>query len=273
MSTSSPGPSDPAPGTLADQTIERGDARIHVRIAGAGHGRPLVLLHGGVGSGEDFHPLLPWLADHRCVLMDTRAHGASTGAPEDLDYPTLADDVEAVIETLGLRRPILLGHSDGGVTALHVASRRRVELAGLITIAANGDPPSADIRERFYARLNAQTWRRRFPAMVDRYEALNPSPDFDRFLAGLLHMWRDSAASQYPGDAVRDISCPTLVLGGEADHLVPWSVTAGLAQRIPGACLGLYPYGSHMVHEEHPDWIAPAIRAFLELNAATSIRH
>lgn len=266
---STPGSTSPTPQArepgLTTSTIQLGEIRLHIRRTGLGTGPPVLLLHGGVGSGEDFEPLLPWLDDHDCVLLDTRAHGASTGNPQTLSYPRLADDVEAVIEALRLDHPILLGHSDGGVTALHVAARRRVSLGGLITVGASCDPPSAEIRKRFYASASASMWRRRFPAVVARYEALNPAPDFDGLLAGLLRMWQDDSAGQFPGEAVGAIACPCLVLGGEADHLVPWTETAALAQRIPGACMGLYPYGGHLLHEDHPDRIAPAIRTFLDL--------
>jgi len=77
-----------------------------------GEGSPLVLLHGGLGSGEMFGPVLPALTDrHRVVLVDLQGHGRTADVDRPLDVRTMADDVAALIEHLSLDRPALVGYS------------------------------------------------------------------------------------------------------------------------------------------------------------------
>jgi pimeloyl-ACP methyl ester carboxylesterase len=104
----------------------------------------------------------------------------------------------------------------------------------------------------------------RFPDTVARYERLNPQPDFDRFFGELADMWRDrSCPGNYPGELAAEIGCPALIIGGDADHLVPRAETVRLANTILGARLGLAPGGGHIVHQERVDRITPWILDFL----------
>jgi pimeloyl-ACP methyl ester carboxylesterase len=87
-----------------------------------GSGQPLILLHGGLGMGEMYAPILPLLAkDRRVITVDLQAHGhtADTGRP--LCYETLADDVAGLIGHLGLAQADVMGSSFGGSTALRTA--------------------------------------------------------------------------------------------------------------------------------------------------------
>ncbi len=77
---------------------------------------------------------------------------------------------------MALANPVMIGHSDGGITGLHVAARRSTLLAGLVTIAAHGDVPRPEIMKNIYNLLTVEKWRSRFPDMVREYEALNPNP-------------------------------------------------------------------------------------------------
>ena len=68
-----------------------------------GSGQPLVLVHGGLGSGEMFGPILPMLAEGRRVIMvDLQAHGRTADIDRPLRYESLGDDLAGLIEHLGL---------------------------------------------------------------------------------------------------------------------------------------------------------------------------
>src|ERR1700736_2095333 len=80
-----------------------------------GAGRPLILLHGGLGSGEMFGPLLPQLAErHQVVAVDLQGHGRTADIDRPIDVRLMADDIAALIDYLGLQRPDLVGYSLGG---------------------------------------------------------------------------------------------------------------------------------------------------------------
>src|SRR4051812_18935927 len=87
-----------------------------------GSGRPLILLHGGLGSGEMFGPVLPALAaQHQVIAVDLQGHGRTADVDRPLDLSTMAGDIAALIGHLGLDRPDLVGYSLGGGVAVHTA--------------------------------------------------------------------------------------------------------------------------------------------------------
>ena len=88
-----------------------------------GTGRPLILLHGGLASGEMFGPTLPTLADrHQVIVVDLQGHGRTADIDRPLDVRLMADDIAALIDHLGLDTPDLVGYSLGGWVALRRAS-------------------------------------------------------------------------------------------------------------------------------------------------------
>ena len=87
-----------------------------------GTGRPLVLLHGGLGSGEMFGPVSPALAEHHQVIMpDLQGHGRTADIDRPIDIRLMADDIAALIDHLGLDKPDIVGYSLGGGVALFTA--------------------------------------------------------------------------------------------------------------------------------------------------------
>jgi pimeloyl-ACP methyl ester carboxylesterase len=69
-----------------------------------GTGRPMILLHGGFGSGEMFAPILPTLVErHRVIAVDLQGHGRTADIDRPLDTRLMADDIAALIDHIGLR--------------------------------------------------------------------------------------------------------------------------------------------------------------------------
>src|SRR6059058_3027929 len=63
-----------------------------------GTGRPLILLHGGLGSGEMFGPILPALSErHRVIVVDLQGHGRTADIERPIDTRLMADDIAAVV--------------------------------------------------------------------------------------------------------------------------------------------------------------------------------
>ena len=87
-----------------------------------GSGQPLILLHGGLGSGDMYAPILPLLAKGRRVItVDLQAHGRTADVDRPLRYETLGDDVAGLIGHLGLAQADVMGYSFGAGTALRTA--------------------------------------------------------------------------------------------------------------------------------------------------------
>ena len=133
--------------TTSDPTDAKGTGR-YAEVNGVdlyfethGAGRPMILLHGGLGSGEMFGPTLFTLAEHHQVIaVDLQA----TAAPADIDRPLdvrlMADDIAALIDHLGLDTPDLVGYSLGGWVALHTAAKYPAKVGRLVAASANIRP-------------------------------------------------------------------------------------------------------------------------------------
>lgn len=239
-------------------------AALHVTEQGDPAGRSLLFLHGGGGSAQDFAALLPHFEDCRCVLLDSCGHGRSTLGTAALRYPQLARDAEAVIAACGMQAPVLVGHSDGGIAALHVAAAGRVPLGGIAVMAANGAAPSDAVIAGILSQVSAESWRQKFPDSTARYERINPAPDLAALIAALRELWCDTQMGNYPDAALlAQVNCPALVLGGEQDFLVPQQETVALAEAIPGAALELLAGEGHDFPETAPQQTAAALRRFL----------
>ena len=101
-----------------------------------GSGNPLLIMHGGLGFDHTyFRPWIDSLAeDSKLVFYDHRGNGRSDRSKplDDVYHSTWADDANALREHLGIEKMVLMGHSYGGVLALHYALRYPETLSGLI---------------------------------------------------------------------------------------------------------------------------------------------
>src|SRR6202050_2358426 len=120
-----------------------------------GSGRPLVLLAGLGGTAHDFDQFAPKLSSAYHVYGITRrGFGASSApVPADGNYSAdrLGDDVLAVIESLKLNRPVLVGHSIGGEELSSVGTRHPEKVAGLIYL-------DAAFSYAYYDRSRGDAW-------------------------------------------------------------------------------------------------------------------
>lgn len=137
----------------------------------SGSGETVLLLHGLFGSAAHWHHMaVPLSAQHRVLAVDLRNHGASPHDPV-MDYPGMAEDVRALLDTHGLERVHLVGHSMGGKVAMALALQQPERLHSLVVL---------DMLPLRYPD--------RFGALVDAVRAVNLAPvrtraDADRQLA------------------------------------------------------------------------------------------
>jgi pimeloyl-ACP methyl ester carboxylesterase len=103
-----------------------------------GTGRPLILLHGGLGSGEMFEPILPALTErHQVIRVDLQGHGRTADIDRPIDIRLMADDIAALIDHLVLEEPDLVGYSLGGGVAFFTAVKYPQKVGKLVMAAAN----------------------------------------------------------------------------------------------------------------------------------------
>ena len=187
-----------------------------------GSGRPLVLLHGGLGSGEMFGPILPTLAASReVVLIDLQGHGRTADIDRPLDVRLMADDIAAAIDHLGLDQPDVAGYSLGGGVALLTAAAYPSKVRRAVVC-------SAQIRrDAVYPEMLAQQGQVGAEAaefmkdtpMYELYQRVAPRPeDFPRLLDNI----GTAMAKDYDfTEDVRGLQVPTLVAAADADMAPP----------------------------------------------------
>nr|WP_231929918.1 alpha/beta hydrolase [Micromonospora inositola] len=187
-----------------------------------GAGGPMILLHGGLGSGEMFGPILPTLADgHQVILVDLQGHGRTADVDRPLDITLMADDVAALIDHLGLEKPDVVGFSLGGGVALQVAIRHPEKVGRLVSASANIR------RSAIYPEMLQQQGQVSGAAaefmkdtpMYELYQRVAPRPeDFPR----LLDKIGEAMAKDFDyTEQVRGLQVPTLVVAADADMAPP----------------------------------------------------
>ena len=246
------------------RSLQVGDAALYFEQLGRDEGETLVLLHGGLGTLEDFNALVPHLApSFRLIAVDTRGHGKSTLGSAPLTYARLEADVLSVTQQLGLQRFSLIGFSDGGIVGLRLAARAQCDVAKLVVLGTPHTLAEDDPLRARLASVTADGWRAKFPETVTFYERLNPAPDFAALVRAVVPLWIDPTTDGYPGDTVKNIGCPVLVARGDDDHLVTRALTFELAEQLAYAQLLNVPFAGHEVHKDQPSIVGSVLERFL----------
>ncbi|MBV8432215.1 MAG: alpha/beta hydrolase [Solirubrobacterales bacterium] len=123
-------------------------AGVRLAVAESGQGPPVVLLHGLTATRRYVVMGSTALerAGHRVIAYDARGHGSSSPAPEPsaYTYEDLGQDLEAVLDSLGVGRAVLAGASMGAHTILGLALRAPERVGGLVVITPGYDPQTQD---------------------------------------------------------------------------------------------------------------------------------
>jgi len=261
-----------------------GGIDLHVDETGPEDGRPILLIHGYTQSRLSWdRQMHSDLADeHRLVAMDDRGHGDS-GKPRDAyDDPELwAEDVQSVIETLDLDRPVLVGWSYGGLIISDYLSVYGTEhVAGLNFVGAisklGTEDANAVIGEDFtelvpgFESTDAEESVATLDTFVgrcvhgdldprDRYYLLGFNAAVPPYVRTGLH----SRTVTHDED-LRSIDVPTLLTHGEADTIVLPEAAEEHADLIDTAEVSRYPDVGHSPFWEAPDRFNRELREFLE---------
>lgn len=248
------------------------------------HRAPLVLLHGFLGSGGNWHTIARRLSQHRPVLLpDARNHGRS---PHDdaHAYADMAADVLALLDREQVAQAVLMGHSMGGKTAMHVAltNPERVERLVAVDIGPNASPGDsgpvlaalaavdlgaatdrAAVEADLSRRLDSPglrgwllksllrdpdggfRWALNVPALLAHQEAV--SGDIE---AGLPPIWRPYAG-------------PTLFARGARSAYLPDDEIDAVHRYFPAAEIATVADAGHWVHADNPDGLMDAVEPFL----------
>lgn len=187
-----------------------------------GTGKPLVLLHGGLGAIEMFGENLPALARNRQVIaVDLQGHGRTADIDRPLSLQFMADDIAALIRHLELGRADIVGYSLGGGVALQTAARHPEVVDKLVLVSTllrrNGFYPEI-LAQQGFVNASAAPMMMQTP-MYELYSSIAPRvEDFPKLLDKI------GALMSLDFDASKDVASvkrPTLVVAGDADIFPP----------------------------------------------------
>lgn len=243
----------------------------------AGQGPALLFIHGMCGDAKVWAGQVERLAGRfNCVTYDRRGHTRSGLGAEPESVAAHAADAAALIEALGLARPVLVGSSGGARIAVELARTRPGLFAGAVfseppifsldpaagqafmtevaaavrPAAETGGPPAAV--DAFFPLVCPGLWSRLDETAKDRYRANGPM-----MLAEFT-----SPPYQLGLQDVTGIALPCLVIAGTESHPALRAIAAALARALPDARFIELAGSGHVTYAERPDEFARAVAAF-----------
>ena len=228
--------------------------------------QPVLMLH---GNGEEhglFGPTIDAVVavGRPVVAIDSRAQGKSTRGTEPLTYELMASDALTVLDVLGIPAVHVLGFSDGAIEGLLLARDHPERVLSLLAIGANLTPEGViedeewDINGSIVAnRAWAERWKGEARGNIDP-GLLSPTPQEAAISAELLQLMLDEP--HIPASSLRTISCPTTVMVGEFDCIVP-EETQAIHEAIAGSRVVEVPEAGHVLPKLVPELVTSELLA------------
>lgn len=238
-----------------------------------GDGTPVVFLHGWLGSKESWNQVRQHLdLDNPMMFYSHRCHGNS-GCEEFHDFSSPAKDIDQLLDELEIEKPIIVGHSMGGMTALKYAAEYD-NFSGLFLIGTCASTPEPEVENpEFYlenfdsmdrdkwAEMITENYAREtdFPAIAEQArKQLANAPD-EPVIYGLKAMVNYDVR-----DSLDDMDAPSLVVAGDRDLAIKDHMTEELSEIL--GCERKVLDATHLMLQERPKELAELIEDFVENN-------
>jgi len=255
-----------------------------------GSGQPVVFSHGWPLSADAWDDQMLFLGErgYRVIAHDRRGHGRSSQPWNGNDMDTYADDLAALVEALGLKSAVHVGHSTGGGEVARYIGRhgtKRVAKAVLIgaipplmlRTAANPGGLPIDVFDGIRASVLADRSQFFKDLTVPFYGANRPGAKVSQGLRDSFWLQGMQAGFKNVFDCIkafsetdhtedlRKLNVPTLLIHGDDDQIVPIGASAHAAVKIaPKAQLKVYPGAPHGLGSTHKDQVNTDLLAFLK---------
>ncbi len=262
-----------------------------MNIVDMGSGEPVVFIHGLSGCWQNWLEQLPLFArDHRVIAVDLPGFGQSEMPTEPISISGYADAIDELMETLDIEAARIVGNSMGGFIGAELAIQHPARVERLVLVAAAGlsiesirTERTTGLRHRaeniiFFtlghvaSRSHQVALRPRLRAAllmtVAAHPARLPGPlAAQQVLGSGKPGFSDAleAMCRYPlRDRLEKIACPTLIVWGEKDILVPVKDASIFEQLIPDSRKIIYKDTGHVSMMERPARFNSDVKAFLD---------
>jgi pimeloyl-ACP methyl ester carboxylesterase len=187
-----------------------------------GSGEPLILLHGGIGAGEMFAPILPELgAGRRVITVDLQGHGGTADVDRPLRPELMADDIAGLLDHLELEQADVMGYSLGGMVALRTAIQHpeRVRRLVLVSVGFRRDGSHPEVVAAMDQMSPAAAEPMKQSPLYEQYARLAPRVEDWPVLIGKIS---EALKVDYDWTAeIAKITARPLLVFADADSLRP----------------------------------------------------
>lgn len=207
-----------------DSFVQLSEVKMHYQVYGHGK-KPLILIHGNGGSVDSLKEAATYLAnDYTVYLTESRCHGQSSD-PGEISYSLMAKDMAEFIKAMKLEKPYIMGHSDGGMIAIALASEYPDLPGAIISCGSNSHPSTFKPYFTLGVKISNLFHKDKLNDMM-----LN-LPDFNE---------------EYLGR----ITCPAYIVAGEYD--IMWlSDTLYIHSAVKGSDMAIIKRASHSSYMSH----------------------
>jgi 3-oxoadipate enol-lactonase len=266
-------------------TMKTRDGRFSFEAAGDPASPALVFLHGIGGAARAWRGQLAFFGDrYRTLAWDMPGYGGSAPLPA-VSIETLADALRDFLQQTDAIRPILVGHSIGGMIVQQLMANNP-RLASAIVLAqtspafgkADGDWQKSFINARLGPLDRGATMAALAPTLVEELVGDAPDPDGLELARACMAAvpeatYRATMRALLGFDqrhALNNIAVPTLVLSGSQDNNAPAAMMAKMASYIPSATYVDIEGAGHLLNLERPAAFDAALDQFLGAHVAAT---
>lgn len=213
---------------------------INMHYQKTGRGYPVLTIHGNGEDGSIFAPLAALLED-RCAVYapDSRDHGDSDKTGGELYYSDMAEDISGFIAALNIKKPLLVGSSDGGIISLLIAINSPELISGIVVCGANTKPSGIKLWPRLMMAAE-------YLAKKDKkIKLMLTQPDITP-------------------EALGGITVPSAILAGSED-LIKQRHTEKIAESIPNSKLFILEGETHTSYvTDNPKRLSEIVLEFID---------
>ena len=268
--------------------VEVNELRLHYLDWGGPSSVPALAFHGFALNCRSWDEVAPALRSRvRLHAFDQRGHGLSDRAPKLEEYTRdhMVSDIEGITSSLRLQRPVVIGHSMGGMNAMNFAARYPDRVRALVLVDV-GPEVSIDgasavahfvagpyelesleawvehthryypwrSKERIRQRLEVSLRRTREGKLAKQYDARFREGSFGGILRGQDELW----------NLARDVRCPTLLVHGGASPVLTRAMAEKFAAAAKDLRLVTIPDAGHSVAGDKPAEFVQIVTDFLD---------
>jgi pimeloyl-ACP methyl ester carboxylesterase len=238
----------------------------------SGEGKEILMLHGWGARIESFKPLVDYFSQFfKVVTLDFPGFGKTSTPKEVWGIEDYSDFTAEFIGKLGIKNPILLGHSFGGRVIIHMLGNNKIEAEKVILVDSAGIKP----RRNLYYYLKVYSfklvknvllfplWSKKTQDLLNKARDFFGSKDYKNS-DGILRSIMVKVVNEDLKRFLPHIDVPTLLIWGEMDQATPLRDGKLMEKKIPDAGLVVLAGAGHFSYLDRPNEFIVIVHHFLK---------